>query len=296
MNKKLLIFELVLICLTFLFGSYFFYWEILLRKDISNQEYFIYFALITSVLTLIILFFRHNVLNLNKEIQEKNDLQKQYIQKLNKTYEGTLKALAYALDYRDHETWGHSARVVGYATAIAEKMGLGQEELQKLAWAGFLHDIGKIGVPDSILLKKTKLQPQEWEAIKRHPELGYEIVKQIDFLESAAHIILLHHEHYDGSGYPLGLKSEKIPLAARIFAVADALDAMTSNRPYRPAHSMEEAVNEVLRLSGKQFCPECAKALIALGIKNLHQIELRVKDHGDVKMLRRGLEPWQVVN
>jgi putative nucleotidyltransferase with HDIG domain len=187
--------------------------------------------------------------------------------------------LIHALNYRDHDTWDHSTRVAAYATALAEHMGLPQSELEKIALAGYLHDIGKIGVPDRILLKKSNLLPEEWETIKRHPELGYEIIHELEFLNSAADIILLHHERYDGSGYPLGLRGEKIPLLARIFSVADALDAMTSERPYRAARSMAEAFGEVRSLAGVQFCPKCVKALEELGVENLSQIQQRAKDH-----------------
>jgi putative nucleotidyltransferase with HDIG domain len=291
MRKKQLL-EVVVICFFFLFGVYYFHPKILLETKINSKGYLIYILLVGSVLTLIILFRK----NLNNEIKEKNYLKKKYIDKLNKTYEGTLRSLACVLDCRDHETWGHSVRVVAYATAIASKLQLKQNEIKKLVWAGFLHDIGKIGVPDSILLKKTKLKPEEWEVIKNHPQLGYEIVNQIDFLKSASNIILYHHERFDGKGYPKGLKGEKIPLTARVFAVADALDAMTSDRPYRPARSMEEAVQEVLNLAGKQFCPECTKAVLALGIKELCRIQLSIKMNDNAKMFRKELEPWQVLN
>jgi putative nucleotidyltransferase with HDIG domain len=294
MSKKQLL-EVVLICLFFLFGAYYFYPKIQLQTGISLKDCLIYILLLCSVLILIILF-RKSSLRVNNEIQEKIGLQKKYIEKLNKTYEDTLRSLACVLDCRDHETWGHSVRVVAYAMAIAEKMSLKQNELKKLIWAGFLHDIGKIGVPDSILLKKSKLRPEEWEVIKNHPELGYKIVSQIDFLKTTSNIILYHHERFDGKGYPKGLKGEKIPLTARIFAVADALDAMTSDRPYRPARSMEEAVQEVASLAGEQFCPECTKALLALGINKLHQIQLSVKTNEHLKILRKELEPWQVSN
>ena len=125
----------------------------------------------------------------------------------------------------------------------------------------------------------------EWEAIKRHPELGYEIVNQVDFLKSAARIILCHHEQYDGNGYPQGLKGERIPLTARIFAVADALDAMTSDRPYRPARTMDDAFQEILSLSGKQFCPKCTQALAAIGVEQLRQMQLHLQKSGEVAEL-----------
>ena len=161
--------------------------------------------------------------------------------------------------------------VAAYATALAEHMGLPQSELEKIALAGYLHGIGKIGVPDRILLKKSNLLPEEWETIKRHPELGYEIIHELEFLNSAADIILLHHERYDGSGYPLGLRGEKIPLLARIFSVADALDAMTSERPYRAARDGRGFWRST-QPSGVQFCPKC-KGVRGIGVENLSQIQ-----------------------
>ncbi|NLW55451.1 MAG: HD-GYP domain-containing protein [Firmicutes bacterium] len=289
MNKKLLIAELILLSLIFLSAVYL--GQIILRQTPDAHAYLVYVLLILltfSVLVLTYLIFRAQRSVSPKE--RNNQLSPQGQEELHKTYEGTLKALIYALDYREHETWGHSVRVAGYATALAKQMGLKEADLRKLTWAGFLHDIGKIGIPDEILRKKAKLLPEEWEAIKRHPELGYEIVNQVDFLKNAARIILYHHERYDGHGYPQGLKGERIPLTARIFAVADALDAMTSDRPYRPARTMEEAFHEILSLTGKQFCPKCTQALAAIGVEQLRQIQLRLQRSGEVTVLQKSLE------
>lgn len=282
MKRKFLL-DLGCISILYFTGVYLVYRQISSRVNLSPQEGRACFAVVFIIWLCFILFVRRFVVGFQRQLQEQINLYEKCLEKLNKTYEGTLKALIAALDYRDHATWDHSIRVVAYATAMAEEMGLAQAEQEKLALAGFLHDIGKIGVPDHILLKTTKLLPEEWEAIKRHPEFGYEIIHQIEFLENAADIILLHHEHYDGSGYPLGLKGEKIPLTARIFAVADALDAMTSDRPYRSARSMEEAVSEVRRLAGKQFCPQCVQVLESLGVENLTRIQQCVKKEGVFK-------------
>lgn len=275
----------------FVSGAYYFFLKPVQEGLFSDWFYLLFNMILLLAFILIILFFRRSLLSIQEEIEEKMKLQNEYVSQLTKTYEGTLKALASALDYRDHETWGHSARVVAYAMAMAKQLGLKDDELRsQLAWAGLLHDIGKIGVPDSILLKKTSLSPEEWEEIKRHPRTGYEIVTQIDFLQEAANIILLHHEHYDGGGYPMGLKGKDIPLPARIFAVADALDAMTTDRPYRSARSLEEALNEIKRLSGKQFCPLVVKALKEIGETKLLTIQQEVKANGDVGIIRRSLE------
>lgn len=272
-------------------GVYYFFLKPIQDEGFSDWQYLFFNSVLLIALILIILFFRRSLLSIQEEIEERMELQNRHVEQLTRTYEGTLKALASALDYRDHETWGHSARVVGYAMAMAEKLGLEDDELRaQLAWAGFLHDIGKIGVPDAILLKKSSLSQEEWEQIKRHPQIGYEIVTQISFLQEAAHIILLHHEHYNGGGYPKGLRREDIPLPARIFAVADALDAMTTDRPYRPARKLKEALEEIKGLSGKQFCPKVVEALFAVGDKKLLAIKQQVKGAGDVTIIQKSLE------
>jgi len=281
--KKKLLLELSSISILYFFGAYLVYRKLFFRVSLLPQEVGAYFALVFFIWLLFILFIHHHVFNFNRRLEEQISLYQNCLEKLKKAYEGTLKALITALECRDHATLDHSVRVGAYAIAMAEQMGLARTEKEKLALAGFLHDIGKIGVPDRILLKPTKLLPEEWEEIKRHPKLGYEIIHQIDFLSNAAEIILLHHERYDGSGYPMGLKGEKIPLTARIFAVADALDAMTSDRPYRSARTMEEAVSEVCSLAGKQFCPQCVKVLERLGVENLSRIQHYIKKQGVFK-------------
>ncbi|HHT49424.1 MAG TPA: HD-GYP domain-containing protein [Firmicutes bacterium] len=283
MKRKPLIMQLGSISALYFFGAYMVYYKLNVSTVLLPQEVGAFFALVFLLWLLFIVFIRYYLLLFRKKLQKQDNIHQKNLAKLNNTYKGTIQALIKALDCRDHATWNHSMRVVGYATAIAEAMGLDEKEQEKLALAGFLHDIGKIGVPDRILLKKTKLLPEEWEAIKRHPELGYNIINQIEFLSDAADIILHHHEHYDGSGYPLGLKEEKIPLTARIFAVADALDAMTSDRPYRSARTMEEAVNEVYSLAGKQFCPQCVKVLEKIGVEKLSWIQQVVKKDGVFK-------------
>ncbi|HBR35221.1 MAG TPA: hypothetical protein DD734_11355 [Firmicutes bacterium] len=275
--------ELTLISGTYFLGAYFLYRKVSLRISISEREILIYSGLVVAVWVLYLVFSGYHFLNLGKQLRVKTKHEKEAAKRLNQACQGTIKALISALDCRDHATWVHSTRVVGYAMAIAAQMGLDEEEQHKLALAGYLHDIGKIGVPDHILLKKSKLLPEEWEAIKRHPKIGYEIIHQLDFVNNTADIILLHHEHYDGGGYPFGLKGDKIPLTARIFAVADALDAITSDRPYRPARSMEYAVQEVCSLSGQQFCPQCVKCVEALGVEHLSQIEQDVKQPDKLK-------------
>jgi len=165
-------------------------------------------------------------------------------------------ALAATVDAKDSYTYGHSRKVSEYAVAVAEKLNMSQEKLSTVRAASLLHDIGKVGVPDSILNKKEPLTDEEWKPIKSHPKLGVEILRHVIDLANCLPAILHHHEHYDGRGYPSGLKGDQIPLEARILTVADSYDAMTSPRPYREQLPMEEAINELKRCAGTQFDPE----------------------------------------
>jgi putative nucleotidyltransferase with HDIG domain len=175
-----------------------------------------------------------------------------------------IRALTIALDKKDAETQGHSERVVAYSIAIAKQMKLSETEIDNIRWGALLHDIGKIGIPDAILLKPAKLNEAEWEIMKTHPAIGFEMMKDIDFLEGAIDIVLYHHERIDGRGYPLGLKGKDIPLGARIFAIADAFDAITSDRPYRRAQSLQTARDIIQEAAGTQFCPHCVESFLAL--------------------------------
>ncbi|MGA9997068.1 MAG: HD domain-containing phosphohydrolase [Pyrinomonadaceae bacterium] len=179
---------------------------------------------------------------------------------LEEAYRSTLKALTTALETRDHETHGHSERVVIFSLRLGREMGLSKEEMNALEFGSLLHDIGKIGVPDAILRKPASLTDQEWTRMKEHPLHGQQILNGIEFLEGAARVVAQHHEKYDGSGYPLGLKGEEIDLNARIFAVADAFDAMRSDRVYRKGRSYEEALEELERCAGAHFDPTVVDA------------------------------------
>ena len=198
------------------------------------------------------------------------------------TYEATLIALVSALDAREHEVQSHSQRVRAYTLTLAKKIGLEGHELRDISRGSLLHDVGKIGISDNILLKPAKLTEEEWMEMRKHPHIGYQILEGIKFLEGAASIVYSHQECYDGSGYPRGLKGEEIPLGARLFAVADTLDAMTSDRPYRKALSMDAAREEILRCSGTQFDSQIAKLFLStpknewLDIRN--RVNNRVKD------------------
>jgi len=175
-----------------------------------------------------------------------------------------VQVLSTALDIRDKMTHRHARRVARMASAVAAEMGLDEQRLLEIEYAAALHDIGKIGVADIILHKAASLDEAEWKEIRRHSELGYEILRGIDFLRGAAEIVWAHHERYDGKGYPRGLAGEEIPLAARVFAVVDAYDAMTSRRPYRQAISREQASIEIARNSGTQFDPQVVKAFLVM--------------------------------
>ena len=182
----------------------------------------------------------------------------------NRLASAVVEVLSTALDIRDNMTHRHSQRVARMAAAVAKQMGLSQREVLEIEYAAALHDIGKIGVADSILRKADPLEPNEWKEMRRHSELGYEILNGIDFLRSAAEIVYAHHERYDGTGYPRGLVAEEIPLGARVFAVVDAFDAMTSRRPYREAISRDLASIEIARNSGTQFDPQVVEASLAV--------------------------------
>ncbi len=202
--------------------------------------------------------------SLENRVQEKTAELSRALESLQSTYSQTLWTLVAALDAREHETGDHSQRVVRYTLAIARRLGVPPAELPDLGRGALLHDIGKIGVPDAILLKLGKLSPDEWAVMRKHPQIGFNILRSIDFLARPAEMVLSHQERFDGSGYPRGLAGEKIPLSARIFALADTFDAMTSNRPYRRALPAATARAEIERCTGTQFDPRCAQAFLSI--------------------------------
>jgi putative nucleotidyltransferase with HDIG domain len=177
------------------------------------------------------------------------------LHQLENNYENTLQALGAAIDLRDSETAGHSRRVCRYSLEIARALGWSEKQLENLARGAYLHDIGKLGIPDRILLKPGLLSVEERNLMQRHVQIGFDLVKGIDFLSEASEIVLMHHERYDGCGYPRGLRGSEILLGARIFAIADTLDAITSDRPYRRASAFESAREIIRQCSGSQFDP-----------------------------------------
>ena len=186
------------------------------------------------------------------------------LRELQDTYRATLEALGSALDTRDVGTEAHSRRVHGYALTMARAHGLSEDEIKDIEHGVLLHDIGKIGIPDAILLKPGPLTPEEWIVMRTHPEVGRRLIERIPFLRGAVPIVYHHHERWDGSGYPLGLRGDAIPLGARIFAVADALDAMTFDRPYSKAMSYEAACREIERCAGTHFDPVVVRTFLSI--------------------------------
>jgi putative nucleotidyltransferase with HDIG domain len=202
--------------------------------------------------------------NLEQIVEERTAQLKGALEQLERSYDDTLEALGGALDLKDAETEGHCKRVTAFTIAIAKAMKVDALLLPQIARAAFLHDIGKMAIPDQILRKPGPLTPEEREIMRTHCEIGHNMVTRIPFLREAAEIVLSHQEYFDGTGYPHGLRGEQIPLGARIFAVADALDAMISDRPYRKALTISYARQEIQRCAGTQFDPKVVEVFLAM--------------------------------
>ena len=202
--------------------------------------------------------------NLEVLVTARTEQLRQAVSTLERSYDITLEALGNALDLKDAETEGHSKRVTAFTIAVARAMGLSGDRIRVIARGAFLHDIGKMAIPDAILRKPGALTSGETEIMREHSYHGYQIVRKIPFLQEAAEIVYAHQERFDGTGYPRGLKGEQIPLGARMFAVADTLDAITSDRPYQPAQTLTAARDEIQRWSGRQFDPEVVKMFLSM--------------------------------
>lgn len=210
---------------------------------------------------------------LYEEERRKSLLLTQAYDELSKTYGATLQALTGLLDTRDATTYGHSNRVVAFTMRLARELGINDPaQLRSMEQGALLHDVGKIGVADAILRKTGPLDEEEWAEMRGHPELGYRMLKAIDFLKDALPIVRFHHENWDGSGYPLGLAGEEIPINARIFTVIDAFDAITSDRPYSPARTYEQAVEILMKESGSKFDPRVVEAFLSIPTREWEQI------------------------
>ncbi len=213
---------------------------------------------------------------------------------LEDAYRATLKALTAALETRDSETHGHSERVVSYSLRLGRECGLNRQAMKSLEFGSLLHDIGKIGVPDAILRKPAKLTEEEWTRMREHPLHGQQILRGIEFLKGAARVVAQHHEKWDGSGYPLGLRGEEIDVCARIFAVADAFDAITSDRVYRRGKSYEAAAEELDEWAGRQFDPKVVEAFHRVPKEDwaeLHRLSL-IPKHEEFEV-RQMVQTWE---
>jgi putative nucleotidyltransferase with HDIG domain len=184
-------------------------------------------------------------------------------EELARAYDATIEGWSLALEMRDDETQGHALRVAGLAVELGRAMGIPGEELVHLRRGALLHDIGKMVVPDAILRKPGPLTEEEWAVMRRHPEDGRDFLRKVAYLEPALDVPYAHHERWDGTGYPRGLRGEEIPLAARVFAVADAYDALTSDRPYRAAWPEEDVLEHLRRCAGKEFDPRVVAVFLA---------------------------------
>jgi cyclic di-GMP phosphodiesterase len=197
-------------------------------------------------------------------VEQRTGQLRSVIDSLKRSYDITLEALGDALDLKDAETEGHSKRVTAFTIAIARAIGVPKDDIDVIARGAFLHDIGKMAIPDAILRKPGALTPEEIAIMREHCYRGYQMLKKIPFLTEAAEIVYSHQERFDGTGYPRGLKGDEIPLGARIFSVADTLDAITSDRPYRPAQTVGAAREEIQRWSGRQFDPAVVEMFLAM--------------------------------
>jgi putative two-component system response regulator len=194
----------------------------------------------------------------HKLVQEREKLQDAH-SKLLDAYEATIEGWSHAMDLRDRETEGHSRRVTELTLKLAKVFGMNDVELVHIRHGALLHDMGKIGIPDAILHKPTSLTDEEWEIMRKHPQFAHDMLYPVEYLRPALDIPYCHHEKWDGSGYPRGLKGDEIPLPARLFALADVWDALTSDRPYRSAWKKEEALSYIRDQSGKHFDPQCVE-------------------------------------
>ena len=214
--------------------------------------------------------------SLEQVVRARTEMLRQAMEELEHSYDVTLEALGDALDLKDSETEGHSKRVTAYTIALARAMGISPAEIKVIARGAFLHDIGKMAIPDDILRKPGKLLPEEQDVMREHCARGYHMLRKIPFLREAAEIVFSHQEHYNGSGYPSSLRGNEIPIGARIFAIADTLDAITSDRPYRKAQSFDAAREEILRYSGAQFDPRVVEVFLKIPNELWHELRSEI--------------------
>jgi putative nucleotidyltransferase with HDIG domain len=214
--------------------------------------------------------------NLETLVAARTEQLRQAMSDLERSYDITLEALGDALDLKDAETEGHSKRVTAFTIAIARAMGLTSERIRVIARGAFLHDIGKMAIPDAILRKPGALTPDEINIMKEHCWHGYQILRKIPFLTEAAEIVYAHQEKWDGTGYPRQLKGDEIPLGSRIFSLADTMDAIMSDRPYRAAQPFSAARDEIVRFAGRQFDPNIVKVFVDMPESIWHDLRKEI--------------------
>lgn len=214
--------------------------------------------------------------NLETLVAARTEQLRQAMSDLERSYDITLEALGDALDLKDAETEGHSKRVTAFTIAIARAMGLSPDRIRVIARGAFLHDIGKMAIPDKILRKPGALDPDEIEIMKGHCLAGYQILRKIPFLTEAAEIVYAHQEKWDGTGYPRALKGDEIPLGSRIFSLADTMDAIMSDRPYRAAQPFSAARDEIVRFAGRQFDPNIVKTFVEMPESIWHDLRKEI--------------------
>ena len=214
--------------------------------------------------------------NLEQVVQARTEMLRQAMENLEHSYDVTLEALGDALDLKDSETEGHSKRVTAYTIALARAMGIAPVQIKVIARGAFLHDIGKMAIPDFILRKAGKLTGEEQDVMREHCARGYNMLRKIPFLAESAEIVFAHQEHYDGTGYPRALRGAEIPVGARIFTIADTLDAITSDRPYRTGRSFDAARGEILRCAGSQFDPTVVEVFLKIPNELWHELRSEI--------------------
>ena len=235
--------------------------------------------------------FRNYESRLSHLVTKRRDQLRRAFHHIQDIHDQTLSTLGAALDFRDDETAGHTQRVCLYSMQIARTTGYPEGKIRDLVRGAFLHDIGKIGVPDQILFKPGRLTDAETAIMRQHVIIGFSLISHLNYLKGAAPVVLCHHERFDGGGYPRGLQGNEIPLGARIFSVADTLDAMTTDRPYRKALSFDIARAEIIRESGRQFDPEVVRAFLSIPENVWEEIRLEVKQQRASGRGRPGLHP-----
>jgi putative nucleotidyltransferase with HDIG domain len=214
--------------------------------------------------------------NLETLVAARTEQLRQAMADLERSYDITLEALGDALDLKDAETEGHSKRVTAFTIAIARAMGLSPDRIRIIARGAFLHDIGKMAIPDAILRKPGALSPEEINIMKEHCWHGYQILRKIPFLTEAAEIVYAHQEKWDGTGYPRQLRGEEIPMGSRIFSLADTMDAIMSDRPYRAAQPFSAARDEIVRFAGRQFDPNIVKVFVEMPESIWHDLRKEI--------------------